>query len=610
MNYEQNNGFNNNFNNNDNNYNNNGYTNYGYNNPNMMNNNMGNMNNNGKQPLSYHIKRFLIGFLLVAILIFILLWLFPTKQGIKDSLADSLAPLYDRIFAENIDTMKEVAIAYYTTDRLPKKEGDTEKLTLGEMLEMKLLLAIKDKNGDMCDSDDSYVEITKMDKEYKMKVNLSCGDEEDYIIVYLGCYDYCLNDVCEKKESTKPKQQSIFQKVTNNIKKIVSTKKETPKPTKYYCAKVNGKYYDKNGKSVSKTSYEKSCNIKPTKYYCAKVNGKYYDNKGKVVSKSAYEKACKSTPPKYYCAVVNGKYYDDKGKVVSKSAYEKACKPTPPKYYCAVVNGKYYDDKGNSVSKSEYEDACNPKPEKYKYLYEKVVSIHHEKEYSKWSDWSKNIAYDPNNNNINWGQHEYEWNEKVGYNLRTTYKTDRSKPIWKKVEKQMGSYTKYACAEYEYFLDQTTNTTYITNSGGWQYQGTYVYSTVPNDSVSVKYVFAGMSYSDCGTVCDVSPKYKFAKYTRTASVTNTTSSTESDLSVVCKKTVKKEIPIYLTVDEIVGYGVEKVQTKTYYYHKKTRTLIKDAYTDTQKYKAWSYSKNDETLINQGYKYTGIYEKVN
>ena len=110
MNYEQNNGFNNNYNdnNNYNNYNNNGNLNYGYNNPNMMNNNMGNMNNNGKQPLSYHIKRFLIGFLLIALLIFILLWLFPTKQGIKDSMAESLAPLYDRIFAENIDTMKEV----------------------------------------------------------------------------------------------------------------------------------------------------------------------------------------------------------------------------------------------------------------------------------------------------------------------------------------------------------------------------------------------------------------------------------------------------------------------------------------------------------------------
>ena len=34
-------------------------------------------------------------------------------------------------------------------------------------------------------------------KEYKLKVNLSCGDEEEYIIVYLGCYDYCKNYVCE-----------------------------------------------------------------------------------------------------------------------------------------------------------------------------------------------------------------------------------------------------------------------------------------------------------------------------------------------------------------------------------------------------------------------------
>ncbi|MGM9879105.1 MAG: hypothetical protein ACI31R_03690 [Bacilli bacterium] len=549
MNYEQNNGFDNYNDNNYNNYNNNDNLNYSYNNPNMMNNNMGNMNNNnGKQPLSYHIKRFLIGFLLVAILIFILLWLFPTKQGIKDSLTESLQPLYDRIFQENIDTMKEVAIAYYTTDRLPKNEGDTKKLTLGEMLEMKLLLSIKDKNGDMCDPDDSYVEITKMDKEYKMKVNLSCGDEEDYIVVYLGCYNYCLNDICEKKETTtatKTKQQTVFQKVTNNIKKIV---KSTPTKTK-------------------------------------------------------------TQPAKYYCAKVNGKYYNDKGKVVSKSAYEKACKSTPPKYYCAVVNGKYYDNKGNQVSKSAYEEACNPKPTKYKYLYEKTVSVHHDKEYSNWSDWSSNIQYNPDNNNINWGKHEYEWNEKVGYNLKTTYVTDKSKPIWEKVVKQMGSYTQYACAEYEYFLDQTTNTTYITNSGGWQYQGTYVYSTVPSSSNTVKYVYAGMSYSDCGTVCDVSPKYKFAKYTRTATATNTTSSTESDLSVVCKKTVKKEIPIYLTVNEIVGYGVEKVQTKTYYYHKKTRTLIKDEYTEKERYTAWSYSKNDETLINQGYKYTGVYEKV-
>ena len=121
MNYDQNqnglnnNGYNNNYNDNNNynnNYNNaaynnaynngynNGYNNYGYN-PNMMNNNMGNMNNNNKEPLSYHIKRFLIGFLLLVLLIFILLWLFPTKQGLKDTLTESLNPLYERSVLPN-----------------------------------------------------------------------------------------------------------------------------------------------------------------------------------------------------------------------------------------------------------------------------------------------------------------------------------------------------------------------------------------------------------------------------------------------------------------------------------------------------------------------------
>ena len=221
MNNENNNGYNNNYNdvnnynNNYNNYNNmnnyannynayNNMNNYNnsYNNYNDMNNmnnynDMNNMNNynNYQQPnnpyqqpnifyqtpmdtsqkdetLSYHLKRFLIGFLLVALFIFVLLWLFPTKQALKSALFDAVNPLTDRIFSENMNTLKETAIAYYTTDRLPTNTGETKKLTLGEMLEKKLLLTLKDKNGNMCNSEKSYIERTKMDNEYKLKVNL------------------------------------------------------------------------------------------------------------------------------------------------------------------------------------------------------------------------------------------------------------------------------------------------------------------------------------------------------------------------------------------------------------------------------------------------------
>ena len=525
---------------------------------------MGNMNNNNKEPLSYHIKRFLIGFLLLVLLIFILLWLFPTKQGLKDTLTESLNPLYERIFQENIDTMKEVAISYYTTERLPQKEGETKKLTLGEMLEMKLLLSIKDKNGNMCDSTKSYVEVTKMDKEYKMKVNLSCGDEEDYILVYLGCYNYCQTDVCEKKEVVQAKQKAqqtcttctnnIFKKVTNNIKKIIHVTPQKPKPTKYYCA------------------------------------------------------------------VVNGKYYDDKGNIVSKSKYQEACGPKPPKYYCAVVNGKYYDDKGNSVSKSEYEAACNPAPKKYKYLYKKTVHIHQDKEYSNWTDWSDDIQYNPNNNDINWGKHEFSWYEKNGSKTETTTHTitkkvvDKTKPIYQDKKVLMGTYSRYACSGYDYFIDRTTNTTYQVTSG-WTSVGRVTTSSIPASTNNVKYEFADFDFTNCGDICNSSHKYVWNKYVRNTSTTSKVSTSESSLRAVCKSVVKKDIPVYATVSEFVAYDKKlvketKKETKTiYYYHYKTRKLVKEEKDETKTYTAWSFSKHDEALIKQGYEYTGIYEEV-
>ena len=40
------------------------------------------------------------------------------------------------------------------------------------------------------DEIEKLFKMTKFTEEYRLKVNLSCGDQEDYIIVYLGCYDY------------------------------------------------------------------------------------------------------------------------------------------------------------------------------------------------------------------------------------------------------------------------------------------------------------------------------------------------------------------------------------------------------------------------------------
>lgn len=137
------------------------------------------------------IKTFIISLILIIILVLLLVWLLPMPN---------MKGINDRIFNANIQEMKKAAIPYFTTEKLPQEIGDEVTLTLQEMIDLKLLLPFTDKNGDSCDTQKSYVTLTKKENSYEMKVNLKCNEEEDYILVTLGCYSYCTTAVCEKED--------------------------------------------------------------------------------------------------------------------------------------------------------------------------------------------------------------------------------------------------------------------------------------------------------------------------------------------------------------------------------------------------------------------------
>ena len=167
----------------------------------------------------YSIRNFLIKAVIALVFIVILIYLLPISKigGFNNNNnngnnynSQELNSLTAQIFAANINTMKEAAMKYYTTERLPQNIGDKKKLTLQEMLNMKLLLPLIDKEGKTCDANSSYVEIEKKDNEYIFKVNLKCGSQEDYIVVPVGCYDYCPNKgVCQKEIEINGKYQKV-----------------------------------------------------------------------------------------------------------------------------------------------------------------------------------------------------------------------------------------------------------------------------------------------------------------------------------------------------------------------------------------------------------------
>ncbi len=159
------------------------------------------------------VKDLIIKIIMVVLFVFLLMWLYPLPN---------LNPLYDRLFVDNIETMKNAGKSYFTLERLPKEVGATEVLSLEEMQTRKLVLPIVDSKGEFCDPHTSYVEVMKMETEYIIKAHLSCSTKTDYVIEHLGCYDLC-QDVCQTEE----KEEEVIEP------QIAPTpKKPTPAPIK------------------------------------------------------------------------------------------------------------------------------------------------------------------------------------------------------------------------------------------------------------------------------------------------------------------------------------------------------------------------------------------
>lgn len=228
------------------------------------------------------IKDLLIRLILIIIFIFLLIWLFPMPD---------LKPLNNQIFADNIDRMKDVAKSYYTVERLPENINDSKKMTLKEMIDNKLILPLMDSNGKYCSEDDSYIEITKLENEYIIKVYLSCSDKQDYIIEHFGCYDIC-SDKCKMLETTsKSGYAKDITKKKTTIGKITTTKN-------------NGKIYEYQFvKNECTEKFEKY--VCPSGYYLA--GDTCIKNGSQVVTKEATKKVSvvTSTDSKNAKAVTN-----------------------------------------------------------------------------------------------------------------------------------------------------------------------------------------------------------------------------------------------------------------------------------------------------------------
>lgn len=173
----------------------------------------------------FDIKDIIVKILFLVFFVLILMWLYPKMP--------SLDIFYDRVYNENITAMKDAAVDYYTTERLPKNEGDISEMTLQKMFDLKLIVPFVDKDGKSCDTTNSYVQVTKDGDEYVMKVTLVCGKQNDYIVEYIGCHDVCPNNECDTKEDKTQTTTTTTTTNNNNNSNNNSGSTSTTTVTKY-----------------------------------------------------------------------------------------------------------------------------------------------------------------------------------------------------------------------------------------------------------------------------------------------------------------------------------------------------------------------------------------
>lgn len=160
----------------------------------------------------FAVKDLCIKVLFLVVCILLLLWFFPISKNVV-----GIKPLTDKIFAENINYMKAAARSYYINERLPQVVNEKLSMPLQIMYDRKMLIPFTDKLGNSCNTEESYIEVTKIENDkYILKTYLSCNKQTDYVIETLGCDDKC----CTKEDKVVIEEEKPIQPTKR--KKIIS----------------------------------------------------------------------------------------------------------------------------------------------------------------------------------------------------------------------------------------------------------------------------------------------------------------------------------------------------------------------------------------------------
>ena len=199
------------------------------------------------------LKRAII-FVVVLIVIFTIISLL-TRCTNKNN---SINPTQENInLSSEIEEMQDATIKYLTEDILPREINDRKTIKLKYLINNKIIDSLKDKQGNVCDVDASYSEVTRLENNYALKTVVNCGKNTDYKVIYIGCFDNCNGGICKGSESNSG--LCSITETDSNSNTTTTTKKSTSSTTttkKTSNTKVSKTSNTNNSTNSNKVQYQ------------------------------------------------------------------------------------------------------------------------------------------------------------------------------------------------------------------------------------------------------------------------------------------------------------------------------------------------------------------
>ena len=238
--------------------------------------------------------------------ILIIVWL-VSKLINRNKLSDT--------FKNNINNMETVAVKYFKDIDLPTKQGESIKVTLGEMIEKELIVSVKTSEGGKCDTKDSYSKITRKKDNYEVETRLECGKEKNTItrkFIFNDCKN-CTTDTKNnntKNNDTKNNNTDGNNSTNNSNKSTGVTYYEYVKEWTTYTKWMKG---NKTGDNIE-NKYEYYGTAEKTYYSLGIINKK--DIKDNTIE---YRLKLNDVPnSKYYFTTIKeSSYYNDEKEFAS-----------------------------------------------------------------------------------------------------------------------------------------------------------------------------------------------------------------------------------------------------------------------------------------------------